>query len=804
VSGPSPATDSAGATPHVGVDLVLVTQFFPPETGAGARRAGALAAALASRFRLRVVTLEPGYPDPALYTRDAWQALDRDSGLAIERGPAFRPHDTSLVRRALREIRVSFALVSAARRHRPRVLVVSTPSMFLAPLGWLAARTSGAKFAWDLRDLTWRYAKESGPVGGATRPLLDGLEGFMLWLLRRADLVISATAGLTDVIREQGVPERSLVTVTNGVSKAFLDRFAGETPPTGNARPRVTYVGLMGYNHGIGILLDVAKAMPEADVVLVGDGPERPAIEERLRGERIANVTLHGYVTDAAELARLYRESDVLVNHTRGTPTLDRIVYPAKTFEYFATGRPVVYAGAGYAADLFRDRDLATVVPPGDAGAFVRGLRETLADPARSAARAARARQFVETGYCREEQMARLAGEIATRFGGASRRPRVAVVTTVHRWGDPRVFERETAAWLEWGCEVHVFVPMTGEPAPRSWSGNPALHVHPLPEPRGRQQRMRLAFGIAGTIRREGAFDLVQFHDPELIPAMASLALRWNRTYFLYDIHEDLPLEVKSKAWIPSVLRPAVVVAVSAMWRASAMLFEGFAPATEAISRRWPAARTRIVHNYPKALFEPPPGEDVAMDPNRLLFVGRLTEVRGIRGMLEHVRAARARFPALVLDLVGPLVDSTLAPDVERAVAEGWCRHTPWLAPELLADRCRGAAVGLVPYLPIPDHLEALPTKIFEYMAMGIPILASDFPLWRDLIEASGAGRVADPAAPAFGATLEAMLADPAGLARHAERGREAYRGGYRWETERENLRWHLERARLAMSGAAS
>ena len=392
-------------------------------------------------------------------------------------------------------------------------------------------------------------------------------------------------------------------------------------------------------------------------------------------------------------------------------------------------------------------------------------------------------------------------GRQAQSPGEPRRIPRIAVVTTVHRWGDPRVFERETATYLEWGCEVHVFVPLTGSASTRGWSNHPALHIHPLPEPHGRLQRMRLSLGVAGPVWRAGPFDIVHFHDPELIPAMAFLALGSRRAYFLYDVHEDLPLEVQSKSWIPRALRPASVLAVSGRWKAASMMFEGFAPATEAIARRWPPARTRIVHNYPKSLFEPPQGDPVTVDPSRLLYVGGLTEVRGIRAMLESVRHARTRYPALKLDLVGPVVDASLAPEVERAVGEGWCRHTPWLPPEQLATFCLGSAVGLVPYLPIPDHLEALPTKIFEYMAMGIPILASDFPLWRDLIERSGIGRVADPTGPSFAAALEAMLAEPEQLARCAERGRAAYRGGYRWETEREQLRWHVDRA---MTGVGS
>jgi glycosyltransferase involved in cell wall biosynthesis len=379
--------------------------------------------------------------------------------------------------------------------------------------------------------------------------------------------------------------------------------------------------------------------------------------------------------------------------------------------------------------------------------------------------------------------------------------PRIAVVTTVHRWGDPRVFERQVATYLEWGCEVHVFMP-PAEPDRKGWSVNANLHFHPLPESQGRLQRFLLSLGAGRRVAMEGVFDVVHFHDPELIPTMAFLAAFRRNAYFLYDIHEELPLEVESKPYLPPALRKPVALLARGAWRWARLAFEGFAPATEAIATHWPPERTRIVHNYPKSVYSRGGDGVAAPDPNRLLFIGALTELRGIREALGAVRIVRERFPAVQLDLVGPINDTSLAPVVGEAVREGWCTHTPWLAPEELAVFSSGAGVGLVPYLPQPDHLEALPTKIFEYMAMGIPILASDFRLWRGLIQETGIGRVARPETTALAQTLCEMLAAPEALEQYGARGREAYRRGYRWETERENLRWHLERAMRSRSRA--
>jgi glycosyltransferase involved in cell wall biosynthesis len=371
----------------------------------------------------------------------------------------------------------------------------------------------------------------------------------------------------------------------------------------------------------------------------------------------------------------------------------------------------------------------------------------------------------------------------------------MAVVTTAHAWGDPRVFERELATCLGWGVETHVFVPLPEPPQRSGWSADPRLVVHPLPVPGRRLARFRLALGVWREVLRAGPFALVQFHDPELVPAMALLGILRPGTYTLYDIHEDLALQVASKAYLPAWARFPCARLTGWMLRSARELFSGFAPATEAIARDWPEAQTRVVHNYPKALFGL--GSHGAPDPHRVLYVGGLCRERGILLALEAVRAARRELPDLRLELIGWVMDGDTARAIRVAAAEGWCEHVPKLAPDALQARAAGAGVGLVTLLPRPNYLESLPTKLFEYMAMGIPVLASDFPLWRQLVEQAGCGRLAAPATGAVARALVAMCSDPGQLRRYGEAGRAAYRERYRWEAEASRLRWHLRESGL-------
>jgi glycosyltransferase involved in cell wall biosynthesis len=363
----------------------------------------------------------------------------------------------------------------------------------------------------------------------------------------------------------------------------------------------------------------------------------------------------------------------------------------------------------------------------------------------------------------------------------------MAVVTSAHPWGDPRVFGRELSACLDWGLEVDLFAV-----APSGVRPEPGLRVHPLPAPRSRLGRILAALGLWRAVLREGPFRVVHFHDPELLPAMALLAILAPGTFLLYDIHEDLPLQFQSKGYLPPwCRRPMAILAEWALGMAK-RLFDGFAPATEAIARDWPRESTRVVHNYPRALFHVPPRTP---DPGRVIYMGGLSRGRGTLLALEALRLARARVPDLRLELVGWILEPDVGRAVEEACREGWCAHLPTLEARDLAAFAAGAGIGLVVLLPQPNYLEALPTKLFEYMALGIPVLASDFPLWRRLVEGSGAGRVVRPEPEALAAALEALARDPAALEDHARKGRQAYLERYRWEAEAASLRWHLVRA---------
>lgn len=383
--------------------IALITQFFPPETFAGANRVAAMAEALAGAGSLVIAAPEPSYPDPTAY-EGYRPPLIADSA-TIRRVAPFTAQRRSWAVRALGESAMAGRLAATAGRIGADVFVASSPSMFLGPATLLAARARSARFVWDLRDLTWEYGKEDDVFAGvAARTALGALARLMWRTVRACDLVVCATEGLASVVATR-VPSQRVELVRNGVDPTLFARF-DPSPSSPRDRKRVLYAGLIGHAQGLDVLLDVAHLAPEIDVMVVGDGPRRAALETNARERGLGNLTFTGYVSPG-DLVGLYHSADVLFAQLRSSELHARTAAPSKLLEYMAAGRPIVYAGEGTAAQLIQTSESGLVAPPGDAAAIVKAMASMTEEDRRRLGR--NARSYVEGIPTRSDEMLRLA-----------------------------------------------------------------------------------------------------------------------------------------------------------------------------------------------------------------------------------------------------------------------------------------------------------------------------------------------------------------------------------------------------------
>ena len=359
---------------------------------------------------------------------------------------------------------------------------------------------------------------------------------------------------------------------------------------------------------------------------------------------------------------------------------------------------------------------------------------------------------------------------------------RIAHLTTLHPPRDVRIFEKECRTLAAAGHEVHLFAFAAG-------AGTvDGVRVHSLgPEPaRAGLGLLARRLLIAWRAARRVDADVYHLHDPELIPLAVLLRVSGRRV--VYDAHEETPREVIDMH--PD--RPVLGRSLSLVWTLAERLcgasVTAVVAATPSIARRFPARKTTVVHNYPRAdeaaAFVGGPYEQ---RPPEVVFVGGLTAIRGARELvaaMERVSAPDAR-----LVIAGQIDPPEL--EAELRAAPGWSRvdFRGWLPRDEVASVLRAARVAALPFLPVAGHEDALPNKLFEYMAAGLPVVASDFTRWREIVAGADCGLLVDPRDPgAIADAVDRLLADEASAARLGASGRAAFERDYTWDAEGERL----------------
>lgn len=360
-------------------------------------------------------------------------------------------------------------------------------------------------------------------------------------------------------------------------------------------------------------------------------------------------------------------------------------------------------------------------------------------------------------------------------------RPDVAQMTSVHRTFDTRIFSKISRSLANNGRSVLLIAQHSRD----EWVEN--IHIRGVLSPKTRRARIfTTAYRVAREALASGA-RICHFHDPELMPAGIVLKLLGRKV--VYDVHEDYPKTIETKDWIPAQLRwPMAQLARASEWLTALCVDQIFA-ATPSIAERFPSYKTTLLQNFPiqnELLTEQWPA--YAFRPNNIAYVGDVTSIRGAIQMVAAMGLLDSKTDAR-LQLAGNVTSSTLLDDMKHT--QGWDRVTPlgFCDRQRVRKMFSEAKAGLVLFHSHPNHVNAQPNKLFEYMSAGLPVIASDFPLWREIVDGAGAGLLVDPMNPnAIAQAIEWILSHPKKAEDMGKRGLDAVNTKYNWAEEEKKL----------------
>ena len=278
--------------------------------------------------------------------------------------------------------------------------------------------------------------------------------------------------------------------------------------------------------------------------------------------------------------------------------------------------------------------------------------------------------------------------------------------------------------------------------------------------------------------------DIYHLHDPELIPI--GLKLKKLGKKVIFDSHEDVPKQMLGKPYLNAPLR-RLIGAVFGMYESYACAkFDAIIAATPFIRDKFLKINLNTVdiNNFP-LLEELANTSEWEKKQNEVAYVGGIAKIRGI----EEVVQALGYTNEIRLNLAGEFSEASVEVSVKNYAAWSKVNELGFLNRGQINTVLAKSKAGLVTLHPVINYIDALPVKMFEYMAAGIPVIASNFPLWREIIEGNECGLCVDPLNPkAIGEAIQYLIDNPAQAERMGGNGRKAVEGKFNWPVEEEKL----------------
>ena len=350
--------------------------------------------------------------------------------------------------------------------------------------------------------------------------------------------------------------------------------------------------------------------------------------------------------------------------------------------------------------------------------------------------------------------------------------------TSVHKLDDVRIFIKECAALVAVGYKVSLVVPGATDATVNG------VEIHGVPLTTSRWRRFYFTVNAVAEKALSLHADAYHLHDPELL--RIAKRLKQSGAKVVYDAHEDLPKQLLAKTYLPIFIRKILSSFFEKYEKTIAKKISGIITATPLIADRFKKYNpsTVFVGNYPELTDMPMPVEWV-FRKEEICYVGGIFRTRGA---FEMIRAMEFISDA-EFNLAGTFSPASMRDEVIQLPGWSKVKELGFLNRDGIRKILSQSKVGLVLLHPTQSYMEALPVKLFEYMAAGIPVVASDFPILSEIVKRHRCGILIDPLdVHAIATAINFLLQHPHEAEEMGRRGRQAVENEYSWDSQAKKL----------------
>jgi len=367
------------------MNVLIVTHYYPPEPH---RLIEELAGTLKEfGHTVRVLTGFPNWPSGRLHPDYPLRFLRKEnlSGVEVYRTPVYPDHSRSVFKRTLNLVSFAISASLLGPFVVPRcdvVWVISPPTVALP--GWLLSAIWKVPVVYDVLDM-WPETLAATQMLGSSWVVSAVGWGMKKLYDSCAAIRVVSPGFQSDLIRKGVAPEK-ICYVPNWVDTDVYSRRAHNCGCDESKRRankfRIVYAGNIGIAQGLDVVLDAAellRANTEIEFVLIGDGVDYLRLRRVAEARQLENVRFLGR-RPTTEMPEVYAEADVLLVHLRDEPIF-RITIPHKILEYLASGKPIIAAVSGSAAEVVRFADAGIICEPSNAGSLAEAVTRMIAMP---------------------------------------------------------------------------------------------------------------------------------------------------------------------------------------------------------------------------------------------------------------------------------------------------------------------------------------------------------------------------------------------------------------------------------------